>query len=299
MTPDRPAGPARHALVLSALAVLVAGAPLAAQTRADSVDALPADGRIQEAAWAARAAGDTLRADSLLVRLDSILRSQPRAVAPLSMDSQGVSYTFRLDYGGGVAAIFKVDGSDIFCRSCGADREVAVYRIDRFLGADLVPMTVPQRIPVAGDTVWGSAMYFVRDAAAAGEIGAGKPDRLRLFDAIIGNSDRHGANWLVMADGGVVAIDHNRAFEYHPTTKPKTCWESEIDALHSPDDVPAFFDRYRTASRDSLAAAVAAVRDPELRSRFVDMRDRVVARLEARVRQLDESLPRTHCPTDL
>ena len=37
-------------------------------------------------------------------------------------------------------------------------------------------------------------------------------DRLDVFDSIIGNTDRHGGNYLVRKDGRVVAIDHSQAF---------------------------------------------------------------------------------------
>lgn len=291
----------KHALPMSrwwaALMLCAIGAPAAAaQTAPSEPDALLADGRVQEAAWAARAAGDSSRADSLLARLDSILRSEPLHAAPLSMDSQGVSYTFRLTFGGGVEAIFKVDGSDIFCTECGTDREVAVYAIDRLLGLDLTPLTVLRSMVVDGDTLSGSAMYFIQGARLPADVGAGKPDRLHLFDAIIGNSDRHAGNWLVRENGAVVAIDHNRAFEYQPVTRPKTCWESEVDALRSPRSLGAAYERYRTLPRDSLAVAVAMLVDEGLRQQFVDMRDRVVDRVDQRARRPRRSLPRTDCP---
>ncbi|HSH46461.1 MAG TPA: hypothetical protein VK966_11520 [Longimicrobiales bacterium] len=288
-----------RALLAAGLLMAQFAAPLPGQDAVASgarVDSLVAAGQIQEAAWAARAAGDTARAETLLVRLDSVLRSTPLAAAPLSMDSQGVSYTFRLTYGGGVEAIFKVDGSDIFCTGCGVDREVAAYRVDRLLGADLTPMTVQQFIVMDGDTLTGSAMYFIRDASHPEGGAASKPDALHLFDAIIGNSDRHSANWLVRSSGGVVAIDHNRAFEYRPATRPKTCWESEVDALRVPGELGAVYHRYRTLPRDSLMAAVSALEDPDIRVLFVEMRDRVVARIEARVADPGRDLPREDCP---
>lgn len=259
-----------------------------------AVDSLVSAGRLQEAAWLARERGDTARAVGILERLDSLLRSAPREVRPLGIDSQGVSYTFYLTHGQGVASIFKVDGSDIFCRECGADREIASYRVDRLLGFDLAPMTVPLQITADSDTLDGSAMYYMADTRQPREVGAEKPDALRLFDAIIGNSDRHRGNWLVTAAGRAVAIDHNRAFEYRPGTRPKTCWETEVDSIARPAELGVPFARYRTLPAESLAAAVDVL-PPELADLFVAMRDSVVARVEQRIRHPEQVPPHRDC----
>jgi hypothetical protein len=282
----------------TALVALLAAAPLAAQDGGDAVDSLAARGRLQEAAWTARVAGDTARGEAILAELDSILRSPPLQARPLGMDSQGVSYTYRLAHAGGVEAAFKVDGSDIFCPECGADREVAAYRIDRLLGFDLTPTTVPQTIVRDGDTLRGSSMYWLHDTERPGDRGVPKPDRLRLFDAILGNSDRHRANWLLVGAGRPVAIDHNRAFEYHPRTRPKTCWETEIDSLAAPGSLGAPYERYRALPAESLAAPVRDLLSPELVRGFVTMRDAVVARIEQRKRTPARGLPRVDCPWD-
>lgn len=285
-----------------ALALLLAAGAADAQTgtplgaAASTVDSLLDGARLQEAAWAARAAGDTARAEVILARLDSILRSPPITAKPLDLASQGVSYTFRLTFQGGVAAIFKVDGSDLFCPSCGAGREVAAYRIDRLLGLDLTPMTVLRDIVVDGDTLTGSAMYFVHGATRPADVGADKPDILRFLDAVLGNSDRHGANWLLVGDGDVVAIDHNRAFEYRPTTRPKTCWETEVDSIGVPARLGPAFDRYRDLPADSLVAAVEGLLTPAQVDAFVAMRDRVVARIRMRAERPGTPIPREDCP---
>lgn len=276
-----------------------AGQELAQEAGGDArveavLDSLLERGRLQEAAWTLREAGDTARAGEILARLEAILRSRPENAAPLGMDSQGVSYTWRLDHGAGIESIFKVDRSDIFCPVCGADREVASYRIDRLLGFDLTPMTVMTRIVKEnGDTLAGSAMYFVHDAVTPARAGAEKPDVLRLFDAIIGNSDRHPTNWFLVGDR-VVAIDHNRAFEYHPSTRPQTCWETEIDSIAEPASLGTPWTRYRTLPADSFRSAIAGL-DTTLVRRFLDMRDRVIDRVEARAEEPDPALARTDC----
>jgi hypothetical protein len=277
---------------LSTAAQDLAPAPVGAAAR---VDSLVERGKLQEAAWLAREQGDTARAEGILDRLAAVLRSAPERARPLGMDSQGVSYTYRLGHGQGVESIFKVDGSDIFCPECGAAREVATYRVDRLLGFDLTPMTVPLRILTNGDTLDGSAMYFMAGTRTPAEAGVEKTDALRLFDAIIGNSDRHRTNWLVTRDERIVAIDHNRAFEYRPTTRPKTCWETEIDSIARPADLGSPFQRFRTLPAESLAAAVDVL-DPDLAARFVAMRPRIIERVDLRTQAPDEVLPHQDCP---
>lgn len=286
------------ALGLAVCAVLAGPVAVAAQQagagEAGAGERLLEAGRLQEAGWAFRAAGDTARAAEVLARLAGILRAWPVAAQPLSMDSQGVSYTWRLDHGQGVASIFKVDGSDIFCPACGADREVASYRLDALLDFDLTPMTVFARIAGSqGDTLAGSAMYFVAGGRSPGDEGVTKPDALRFFDAVIGNSDRHPDNWLLAGDR-VVAIDHNRAFEWQPTTRPTTCWETEIDSIAAPAELGRPWRRYRGLPADSVRAALAGI-DTALVRRFLDMRLRVVGRIEARIADPGRALPLDDC----
>lgn len=283
------------ALLIGPPAPAAAQEPLGVPAASTTVDSLVALGRLQEAVWAARAAGDTVRSDTLLARLEALLRSEPHSVEPVGLDSQGVSYTFHLHHPGGVESIFKVDGSDVFCRICGTDREVASYRVDVLLGLDLTPMVVERRIAgPAGDTLYGSAMYFVHDAIDADELAAAKPDALRFFDAVIGNSDRHPSNWLILPDGRPVAIDHNRAFQFGPVSGATTCWETEVDSIMRPGRLGRAFGRFRTLPDDSLAAAVAAL-DPPLVDRFLTMRSRVVDRIERRAAEPERPLPHDDC----
>ena len=258
-----------------------------------TVDSLLERGRLQEAAWALREAGDTARAAEILARLETILTRWPVDASPADMDSQGVSYTWRLRHGDGVRSLFKVEGSDIFCPECDVDREVASYRIDAILDVDLTPMTVFARITnAAGDTLSGSAQYFMVGARLP-EPDATKPDALRFFDAVIGNSDRHPENWLIV-DDRVVAIDHNRAFEYRPTTRAATCWETEIDSIARPAELGRPWDRYQSLPADSFAAALAGT-DTALVRRFLTMRDEIIDRIRTRIETPEARLPLTDC----
>ena len=94
-------------------------------------------------------------------------------------------------------------------------REAIAYQIDRIIGLGLVPKT-----QVIDDTINnvrydGSIQEWVSNAKDGYAIEQFSPDekrdydRLRIFDFVIGNSDRHLGNILFTSDGKLHAIDHN------------------------------------------------------------------------------------------
>lgn len=98
--------------------------------------------------------------------------------------------------------------------------EIAAYRVDRLIGLGLVPATVERR--VEGKT--GSVQWFVQSMMPEAERIQKKitpPDvstwnqhmmRVRLFDQLIANVDRHMRNILVTAEFEPRLIDHSRSF---------------------------------------------------------------------------------------
>ncbi len=99
--------------------------------------------------------------------------------------------------------------------------ERAAYLVDRFLGFNLVPPTVIRRI----DGREGSAQEFISDARPAAELPfedfhalyrgdaqSQKMIEMWLFDTMIGNTDRHGNNFLIDNDKKIYAIDNGRSF---------------------------------------------------------------------------------------
>jgi hypothetical protein len=99
--------------------------------------------------------------------------------------------------------------------------EYAAYRLDRYLGLNIVPVTVLRKI----DNVEGSAQFWIEDAmklqeAMDQELEPKRPEYfmrsmeyMHVLDALIYNIDRNPANILVtQADRGFHAIDHSRAF---------------------------------------------------------------------------------------
>lgn len=96
-------------------------------------------------------------------------------------------------------------------------REAAAYAVAEALGVkDLIPPTAARELPdVTGAMEMGSVQAFAdaaKEVPAGMEIDRRAVERMRVFDFIIGNTDRHSGNvmWRTRADGRVepVMIDH-------------------------------------------------------------------------------------------
>ncbi len=98
--------------------------------------------------------------------------------------------------------------------------EIAAYRLDKMIGLGMVPATVERK--VNGST--GSVQWFVDTMMhEADRISKHlqPPDveawnrqslRVRLFDELIANVDRHLNNLLITSDWQIVLVDHSRSF---------------------------------------------------------------------------------------
>jgi hypothetical protein len=99
--------------------------------------------------------------------------------------------------------------------------EVAAYRLSRHLHLDMVPPTVPRQI----GSRQGSVQMWVHGYKQAADLTEPPPAqavadwseavaRMKFFDELIDNPDRHAANYLVDGDWSVVLIDHSRALYF-------------------------------------------------------------------------------------
>lgn len=141
-----------------------------------------------------------------------------RKVQPNQKAASSVS--MRVDYQDGTKAIFKPKSGEEpkLRREIEAGtyyrREAVAYDVAKIMKlTDLVPETTVKTIK--GEL--GSVQAWVPNARTAHELdaivqyGRSQDDlhRAILFDAVMGNSDRHGGNWMVReADGKIALIDH-------------------------------------------------------------------------------------------
>jgi hypothetical protein len=94
--------------------------------------------------------------------------------------------------------------------------EIAAYELDKLLRLGMVPVTVERRIK--GDT--GAAILWVKNVRSWEEAlrSPKAPSwnrnvvRMKMWDNLVGNSDRNKGNLLVDYGGNFFLIDHSRAF---------------------------------------------------------------------------------------
>lgn len=118
-------------------------------------------------------------------------------------------------------------------------REAIAYQIDRIVGLSLVPKTLVIDDTINNIRYDGSIQEWIHNAKDGYAIEKFSPEekkdfaRLRIFDFVIGNSDRHLGNVLFTADGKMHAIDHNASLVI----------SSEDDILSFSDSIIIFFCR--------------------------------------------------------
>ena len=98
--------------------------------------------------------------------------------------------------------------------------EIAAYRVDLIIGLGLVPATVERRVGTNVGSVQWFVDYKMKEAERI-EKKISPPDletwnrlmfKVRLFDQLIANVDRHLKNILVTENFEVRLIDHSRSF---------------------------------------------------------------------------------------
>jgi len=161
--------------------------------------------------------------------------------------------------------------------------EIAAYELDRLLDLDMVPPTVCRRFQ--GER--RSVQLWVENCRSLKKMGnEPAPDvaswnqqvhRMRVFDNLIANVDRHAGNILVDPDWNIVLIDHSRAFD---TRNPTLTYAmTRIDRN--------FFERLKGLDRALLRQRVG----PWVRCSVDDIlerRDRIVRAFEKLIAERGE-----------
>lgn len=171
----------------------------------------------------------------------------------------GVNATWRAEVGGVPVAIKPAAGlaqrmlRDSIPPGTDLERELAAYLVNLELGG-LVDCPV---VALRDDTPWGRAAVIEwKDRAAKGSSGAD----VALFDAIIGNTDRHSGNYLKTADDKrYIPIDHGLSF---PESKAMGMGNYQILYAHQGEPLT---DRQRSRLEDF------ALRETEIRERLRDI----------------------------
>jgi hypothetical protein len=96
--------------------------------------------------------------------------------------------------------------------------EIAAYEVDKLLEMDMVPPSVERQLGGSSGAaeLWVEGVVPWNNAPPPGERErtrwAGQLVRMRMFDDLIGNSDRNAGNMLHDAAWHLILVDHSRAF---------------------------------------------------------------------------------------
>lgn len=170
-----------------------------------------------------------------------------------------------------------LDSSDRF------QYELAAYKLDRLLGLDMVPVTVPRTIK--GHR--GVLQFWIDDSINVRKMleqklqptgwcdVAPQYNLMSVFDVLIHNTDRTQENALFTQDWMLVLIDHTRAFPTY-LKNPVLLYRGEVQVP------PALAERLMTLNREMLQEALG----PYLHRRQIDAllkrRDQLLDKYRAR-----------------
>jgi len=157
---------------------------------------------------------------------------------------------------------------------------VAAYKVDRLIGLNLVPVSVARTYNGrrAAFTWWVDNVLMDESERLKKRMEAPEPDRwnremylLRVFDQLIGNTDRNLGNLLITTDWHLCAIDHTRAFRLSPAVR------SPLNVTRCDRQVLA---RIKALDKASLQREIGGLMYTNEMSALLSRRDEIVAMLE-------------------
>ena len=160
---------------------------------------------------------------------------------------------------------------------------IAAYKIDRLLGLNMVPVSVPGRYRSKHAAVSWWVDDVMMDEGTRRKKNIEPPEEkttywnqqlsmMRLFDQLIENTDRNLGNMLIGSDWRLWAIDHTRAFRRNTTPK------SLGVVVRCDREV---FQRLKALDAATLKSAVSPHLDGAQINTMLKRRDAIVARLES------------------
>lgn len=180
------------------------------------------------------------------------------------------------------------DGAVIFNMEDNWRFEVAAYRIDRLIGLGLVPATVEREYRgKPGSLQWWVESEWSEADRRQNDIQPPDPERwereqlrMRLFDNLLFNWDRHANNILVTKDFELRLIDHSRAFLAY-------------DELRRPEELTRFSRSLLTGlerlNRDNLRREVGRYLETSKIDALLARRDLILELARTRVQERGEA----------
>jgi hypothetical protein len=179
--------------------------------------------------------------------------------------------------------------------------EVAAYRLNRYLGLNMVPPTVEREFQ--GDR--GSCQLWVdawntMEAIRAKKLNPPGPKvnaffkslfLQRAFDNLISNEDRHQRNYLILEDWRMILIDHSRSFRTTKKFTTKLIYDEKFK--EGPNFIMAelprpFFEALKALTAESIKQVVGEYLTDEEIAATMARRDLIIAWLNKRIAELGE-----------
>lgn len=178
--------------------------------------------------------------------------------------------------------------------------EIAAYRLDKYLGLNMVPPTVERKFNGKS----GSCQFYLEDIVTLKVVQDEKrkkpsykiyPFNLalykqRAFDNLIGNSDRHLNQFIITDDWRMILIDHSRSF---PTTKKSTKRliydEKHREGPRLMKELPrTFFEKLKAMNQEVIQEVVGEyLTDKEIEA-LLARRDLIVQWVENQIKKVGE-----------
>jgi hypothetical protein len=166
--------------------------------------------------------------------------------------------------------------------------EIAGYIFDRMIGLGMVPATVKRRV----DGKMGSVQWFVAGMIPESERIEKKlsaPDqeawseqvyKVRLFDELIANADRHLKNIQVTSDFQIRLIDHSRTFRVNRALKDPNSLQKFSRSL---------LESIKKLDKKGMQARLGEYLTGAQIERVLNRRDAIVKLAEQRVKEKGEA----------
>ncbi|MCX6571438.1 MAG: hypothetical protein NT006_08490 [Candidatus Aminicenantes bacterium] len=180
--------------------------------------------------------------------------------------------------------------------------EIAAYRLSRYLGLHMVPVTVEREFQ--GDRgscqiwvdSWNTMETIRKKKLNPPGIKANRFYRAlflqRAFDNLISNEDRHQRNYLIMDDWRMILIDHSRSFRTTKKFTTKLIYDEkykEGPAFIMAELPRAFVEGLKALTPEVIRQVVGEyLTDAEIAA-TIARRDLMIAWLDKRIAELGEA----------
>ena len=175
--------------------------------------------------------------------------------------------------------------------------EIAAYRLDKYLGLNMVPPTVERRFQ--GDRgscqLWVDAKMSLKEKM---EKNIDTPSYKvfpwnralflqRAFDNLIANEDRHQNQYLITEDWRMILIDHSRTFRTSKKFTSKLIYsEKGKESKYLMKELPrAFYEKLKALNQEVIAEAASEyLTDKEIEAVLM-RRDLMIEWIEDRIKE--------------